>query len=219
MSPRFERESDAWRITLADGSKIETDAVICAAQAYTAARLLRRIGSRLADHLGYITYASAATLNLTWRVADFPKPPEAFGFVVPSIEKRKIIAGSFSSLKFEGRAPEGFILARVFLGGVLQSDMLKLSDDDMIAAARDEFRDLLGVTTAPGMIEVQRWPAAMPQYAVGHLDRVAKIEEIAAHIPNLFLAGAAYRGVGVPDCVHSGEHAAEAAFERLASRS
>ena len=97
--------------------------------------------------------------------------------------------------------------------------MLKLSDDDMIAAARDEFRDLLGVTTAPGMIEVQRWPAAMPQYAVGHLDRVAKIEEIAAHIPNLFLAGAAYRGVGVPDCVHSGEHAAEAAFERLASRS
>ncbi len=215
----IERESDAWRITLADGSKIETDAVICAAQAYTAARLLRRIGSRLADHLGYITYASAATLNLTWRVADFPKPPEAFGFVVPSIEKRKIIAGSFSSLKFEGRAPEGFILARVFLGGVLQSDMLKLSDDDMIAAARDEFRDLLGVTTAPGMIEVQRWPAAMPQYAVGHLDRVAKIEEIAAHIPNLFLAGAAYRGVGVPDCVHSGEHAAEAAFERLASRS
>jgi oxygen-dependent protoporphyrinogen oxidase len=214
----IERQSDAWRITLADGTKIESDAVICATQAYTAARLLRRIESRLADHLGYITYASAATVNLTWRVADFPRPPDAFGFVVPSIEKRKIIAGSFSSLKFEGRAPEGFILARVFLGGVLQSEMMKLSDDEMIAAARDEFRDLLGVTAAPGMIEVQRWPAAMPQYAVGHLDRVAKIEEIAAHIPNLFLAGAAYRGVGVPDCVRSGEHAAEATFERLASR-
>ena len=214
-----ERESDTWRITLANGSRIEADAVICAAPAYTAARLLRRIESHLADHLGYITYASAATVNLTWRAADFPRPPDAFGFVVPAIEKRKIIAGSFSSLKFEGRAPEGFILARVFLGGVMQTDMMKLSDDEMIAAAREEFRDLLGVAAAPGMTEVQRWPAAMPQYAVGHLDRVAKIEAVAAQIPDLFLAGAAYRGVGVPDCVHSGEIAAEAAFERLASPS
>jgi protoporphyrinogen/coproporphyrinogen III oxidase len=213
-----ERENDAWRVTLADGSKIEADAVICAAQAYTAARLLRGIDSRLGDHLGCISYASAATVNLTWRLVDFPKPPDAFGFVVPSIERRKIIAGSFSSFKFEGRAPEGFVLARVFLGGVMQSDLLKLSDDEMVAAARDEFRDLLGVTAAPGMTEVQRWPAAMPQYVVGHLDRVAQIEEVAAHIPDLFLAGAAYRGVGVPDCVHSGESAAEAAFERLASR-
>ncbi len=214
-----ERNSDTWRITLADGSQVEADALICAAHAYTAARLLRRIESSLADHLGYLTYASAATVNLTWRFADFPKPPDAFGFVVPSIEKRKIIAGSFSSLKFEGRAPEGFVLARVFLGGVLQSDMMKLSNDEMVTAARDEFRGLLGVTAAPGMTEVQRWPAAMPQYAVGHLDRVTKIEEAVARIPDLFLAGAAYRGVGVPDCVHSGESAAEAAFERLASRS
>jgi oxygen-dependent protoporphyrinogen oxidase len=214
----IERDADTWRIALADGSVVEADAVICAANAYSAARLLRRIESRVADHLGYISYASAATVNLTWRREDFPKAPDAFGFVVPSIERRKIIAGSFSSLKFEGRAPEGFVLARVFLGGVLQSDMMKLSDDEMVAAARDEFRDLLGVTAAPGMTEVQRWPAAMPQYAVDHLDRVAKIEEAASHIPDLFLAGAAYRGVGVPDCVHSGENAAEAAFERLASR-
>jgi oxygen-dependent protoporphyrinogen oxidase len=213
-----ERDAEAWRIALADGAQVEADALICAAPAFTAARLLRRIDSRLADHLGYISYASAATVNLTWRRSDFPKPPDAFGFVVPSIEDRKIIAGSFSSLKYAGRAPDGFVLARVFLGGVLQSDMMKLSDDEMIAAAREEFRDLLGVTAAPGITEVQRWPAAMPQYAVGHLDRVAKMEEIVTQVPALFLAGAAYRGVGVPDCVHSGETAAEAAFERLAAR-
>jgi oxygen-dependent protoporphyrinogen oxidase len=177
-----------------------------------------RIEARLADHLGYISYASAATVNLTWRVADFPKPPDAFGFVVPAREGRKIIAGSFSSLKFQGRAPEGFVLARVFLGGVLQSEMMQLSDDQMVSAARAEFRDLLGVRAAPGMTEVQRWPAAMPQYAVGHLDRVATIEQVAAQIPGLFVAGAAYRGVGVPDCVHSGENAAAAAFELLAAR-
>lgn len=212
-----ERAGETWRVVLADGSHVEADAVICAAHTYTAARLLRRIDSRLADHLGYIHYASAATVNLTWRIADFPKPPDAFGFVVPSIEHRKIIAGSFSSLKFEGRAPQGFILARVFLGGQLQSDMMKLSDDEMVAAAREEFQALLGVTAAPGITEVQRWPASMPQYAVGHLDRVAQIEEAAAHVPDLFLAGAAYHGVGVPDCVHSGEKAAEAAFERIAA--
>jgi len=214
----IERAGDAWRITLADGSRIDAEAVICAAPAFTAARLLRRIESRLADHLGYIQYASAATVNLSWRAEDFPKRPDAFGFVVPAIEHRKIIAGSFSSLKFEGRAPEGFILARVFLGGVLQSEMMQLSDDDMIAAAREEFRALLGVNAAPGLTEVQRWSASMPQYAVGHLDRVAQIEAAAAPIPNLFLAGAAYRGVGIPDCVRSGEAAAEAAFDRLGSR-
>jgi protoporphyrinogen/coproporphyrinogen III oxidase len=213
------RESDAWRLTLAGGSQVDADAVICAAHAYTAARLLRPIESHLADQLGHVSYASAATVTLTWRVSDFPRPLDSFGFVVPSIERRKIIACSFSSLKFEGRAPEGFVLARVFLGGVLQSDMMKLSDDEMVAASREEFRDLLGVTAAPGITEVQRWPSAMPQYAVGHLDRVARIEEAAAGIPDFFLAGAAYRGVGVPDCVHSGENAAEAAFERLAARS
>ncbi len=95
----IERAPDAWRITLANGSQVDADAIICAAHAYSAARLLRRIDSRLADHLGYITYASAATVNLTFRDADFPKRPDAFGFEVPAIEHRKIIAGSFSSLK------------------------------------------------------------------------------------------------------------------------
>ncbi len=213
----LDREHERWRVTIADATTVEADAVICAAPAFTAARLLRRHSSSAADQLGYIGYASAATVNLTFRAGDFPKPPGSFGFVAPAAERRRIIAGSFSSLKFEGRAPEGFILARVFLGGVLQSEMTNLSDDAMVAAAREELRALCGVSAAPGTIEVQRWPAAMPQYAVGHLDRVAKIEAAVAKIPDLFLAGAAYRGVGVPDCVRSGEEAAQAAFERLES--
>jgi oxygen-dependent protoporphyrinogen oxidase len=214
----IDRERDKWMVRLADGAQIEADAVICAAPAYTAARLLRRHAAAVVDHLGYVNYASAATVNLSFRASDFRRPLDSFGFVVPAAERRKIIAGSFSSLKYEGRAPAGFVLARVFLGGVLQSEMMNLSDDDMVAAARDEFRALFGVTAAPGITEVQRWPAAMPQYAVGHLDRVAKIEEAAREIPDLFLAGAAYRGVGIPDCVRSAESAAEAAFARLEAR-
>jgi len=154
---------------------------------------------------------------MTFRLSDFPVPPNAFGFVVPIIENRKIIAGSFSSLKFEGRAPDDAIVARVFVGGVLQNEMMALSDDAIVAAARDEFRALLGVTAAPGLIEIQRWPDSMPQYDVGHLDRVAAIDRAAAPLPHFALAGAAYRGVGIPDCIRSGEDAALTIFDQLAA--
>jgi oxygen-dependent protoporphyrinogen oxidase len=214
----LDREHDRWIVRLADGAAVEADAVICAAPAFIAARLLGRHSGALAEHLALITYSSAATVNLSFRTSDFRKPLDSFGFVVPAAERRKIIAGSFSSLKYEGRAPGGFVLVRVFMGGVLQSEMMNLSDDDMVAAARDEFRALFGVTASPAVTEVQRWPSAMPQYAVGHLDRVAGIEQAAREIPGLFLAGAAYRGVGIPDCVRSAEAAAEAAFARLEAR-
>ncbi|HKN02098.1 MAG TPA: protoporphyrinogen oxidase [Candidatus Binataceae bacterium] len=204
-----------WTIVLADGDRIEADALICAAPAYAGARLLAAIDRELSDLLGAIAYASAATVNMTFRQSDFPVPPRTFGFVVPIIENRKIIAGSFSSLKFEGRAPDDAIVARVFVGGVLQNEMMALSDDEIVAAARDEFRALLGVTAAPGLIEVQRWPDSMPQYDVGHLDRVAAIERAAANIPRFALAGAAYRGVGIPDCIRSGEDAARTIFDQL----
>ncbi len=133
--------------------------------------------------LGEISYASAATVNLTFRESDFDGPPRAFGFVVPAIERRRIIAGSFSSFKFEGRAPAGAILARAFVGGEMSREMMTLSDDEMVAAVRDEFRALLGVSAAPGFAEVRRWPDSMPQYEVGHLARVAEIERIVAEIP------------------------------------
>src|SRR5208282_4183833 len=136
------------------------------------------------------------------------------GFVVPAIEHRRIIAASFSSFKFEGRAPAGAILARAFIGGELHREMMNLSDDQMVAAVRDEFRALLGVTAAPGIAVVRRWPDAMPQYDVGHLARVAEIERLIAPIPAFAIAGAAYRGVGSPDCVRSGEAAADTIFSK-----
>jgi len=139
----------------------------------------------------------------------------AFGFVVPACEHRRIIAGSFSSFKFEGRAPAGAILARAFVGGVMQRAMMHRSDDEIISAVRDEFRELLGVDAVPAITEIRRWPDSMPQYEVGHLDRVAEIERIVAAIPAFAIAGAAYRGVGIPDCVRSGEQAADAIFEAV----
>lgn len=210
------RGESGWRLTLAGGERYDVSLVICAAPAFVIASLLEPHQYRLAAALARISYASAATVNLVWRMADFPRPPDSFGFVVPVIERRKIIAGSFSSLKFAGRAPADLILARAFLGGALQTAMMDLDDDAMVAAARDEFRTLLGVTAQPRFTLVRRWPRSMPQYAVGHRARVVEIRAEAAGLPDLLLAGAYLDGVGIPDCVRSGETAAEAAFARLA---
>ncbi len=197
------------------GEQIAADAVICAAPAFAAARMIRDASSHLAELLGAIRYASAATVSMTFRECDFPEKPSSFGFVVPIIERRKIIAGSFTSLKFENRAPAGMILARVFLGGQLQTAMMQLDDEAMLAAAREEFSELLGVSAPPALAVVKRWPESMPQYEVGHLDRVAEIERAAARLPRVIFAGAAYRGVGIPDCIRSGEQAAAAILDLL----
>lgn len=213
------RGGDRWRLSLRDGSEFEADAVVLATPAFTAARLLGHHAATLSRHLAEIAYASAATVNLAYRVNDCPRLPEGFGFVVPIAERRKIIAATFSSLKFAGRAPEGALLIRAFLGGALQNQMMQLDDGEMVAAVREEFSALLEVNAAPIIEHVRRWPSAIPQYTVGHLKRVTEIEREVVRIPGLALAGAAYRGVGVPDCVQSGEQAAEAIFSHLVSAS
>ena len=208
-----------WRLSLGDGVALDADAVICAAPASAAARILAQAAPKAAHLIGAINYATAATVNLTYRAGDFSRTPQGFGFVVPVKERRKIIAGSFSSSKFEGRAPAGSMLLRAFVGGVLQSEMMRLTDDEIVAAVQDEFRALLGVTAQPGIAIVRRWPDSMPQYEVGHLERVDEIERLTAPVPAFALAGAAYRGVGIPDCVHSGEQAAEGIFNELSASS
>ena len=216
LLPENAGETQRWRLRFADGGEYEADAVISAAPAYVLAPLLEPHNASLAAALASIRYASAATMAMAFRTIDFPRLPRSFGFVVPIIEKRRIIAGSFSSLKFAGRAPEGMILARVFIGGALQSGMMMLDEDAMIAAAREEFTSLLGVTAKPALVCMRRWPDAMPQYELGHLDRVAAIEREAASLTRFALAGAFLRGVGIPDCVRSGESAAEAIISSIA---
>lgn len=205
-----------WRLRLGDGTSFDADAIVCAAPAYAVAPLLKPHAETLAQTLGQLRYASAATVNMGFRAADVSELPKSFGFVVPAVENRKIIAGSFSSLKFAGRAPDGMILARVFLGGALQSQMMALDDETMVAAASEEFRELIGITAPPLFTYVRRWAEAMPQYTVGHLEQVAAIEREAATMKGVALAGAYLRGVGIPDCVHGGEMAAEALFSYVA---
>ncbi|HLK86715.1 MAG TPA: protoporphyrinogen oxidase [Candidatus Binataceae bacterium] len=204
-----------WRVVLADGESLAADAVVCALPAHRAAPLFEADAAPLARALASIGYASAAVVNLAYRESDFARPPRCFGFVVPAIEHRRIIAGSFTSLKFEGRAPAGTVLARGFIGGAMQAELMTLDDRALLEIVREEFRALLGLRSAPLWARIDRWPDSMPQYAVGHRARVAAIERAGAALPRLELAGAALRGVGIPDCVLSGERAAQAVFAAI----
>jgi oxygen-dependent protoporphyrinogen oxidase len=170
--------------------------------------MLRYTDPGLAHLLDGIPYASSATVTLAWRRADIPHPLDGFGFVVPQIERRPMIACTFSSVKYPGRAPDGFVLLRVFMGGALNESILDGADETLTRVARAELGELLGVTAPPLFSRVSRYPKAMPQYQVGHLARVEAIEGcLRAHV-GLALVGGAYRGVGISDCVRSGEEAA-----------
>jgi protoporphyrinogen/coproporphyrinogen III oxidase len=206
----LERHLGGWRLALGAGEALEADRVIVATESHAAARLLRYVDPQLGALLSEITYTSAATVSLGYRRADVPHPLDGFGFVVPHTEGRALLAGTFSSVKYPGRAPEGFVLLRAFLGGALGAQAIEDDDDRIASRARSELADALGVVAAPVLTRVHRHPASMPQYRLGHLDRVAAIEHKMAALPGLRLAGAAYRGVGISDCVHSGEAAAEA---------
>jgi oxygen-dependent protoporphyrinogen oxidase len=197
-----------WRIYTDKEEQFEADAVCLAVPAYVAASLLS--DARLAEKLRAIKYASTATINFGYRRAAIAHPLNGFGFVVPVIEKRSLIACTFSNVKFSGRAPEGHVLLRAFAGGALQPEIFALDETEMATRVEADLRELLGIREDPRFIEVAKWERSMPQYEVGHLERVSDMEKLAGELPGLALAGNAYRGAGIPDCVRSGEKAAEA---------
>ena len=201
--------SPLFRLRFSDGSIEEFDAVIVAISGSRTANLVRELDTDLAKELSSIEFASSALVISGHRLADVRDPLKAFGLVIPHIERRKILAVSFSSRKFPNRAPADRVLLRTFVGGALQPELFAMSDEEMIATVRSELSDILGVTGTPDFIRVFRYPNAMPQYYVGHLERVARIEKQLAKHPGMELAGISYRGVGIPDVIASGEQAAE----------
>jgi len=209
-SERLERtEDDQWMISASDGSSHGPfQGVVVALPAPRAAMLLQRVDTSLCDLLGRIPYASSAVVSMAFRRDQIVHSLDGFGFVVPTVEKRKIVAASFSSVKFPGRAPDDQVLVRVFLGGALQPERVDLSDSKLQELALAELRPLLGVGGDPLLVDIARWRQKMPQYHVGHVQLVDAIEAIVAQQAGLELAGNAYRGVGIPQCVQSGELAA-----------
>jgi len=202
--------SGQWRLTFNVQPATESfDAVILALPGPAATRLLHKTNPDLARPIGEIPYASSVVVSTGFRRDQFRQPLDGFGFVVPKIETRRIIAASYASEKFPGRAPHGYVLVRTFVGGALQPELVMQSEQDLIELVLQELSSLLGINGDPQVVDVARWDAAMPQYHVGHLDRINGIEQQIENQPGLEIASNAFHGIGIPQCVYSGEQAAE----------
>jgi oxygen-dependent protoporphyrinogen oxidase len=187
---------------------LEADAVVVAVPSGIAAALLRGAAPALADALAAIEYAGSSIVSMGFSREDVAHPLDAAGVVVPRCEGRRILAVSFSSQKFPDRAPPGAVLMRTFVGGALDPETAELDDDRLVPLVLAELRDVLGVRGRPRIVQIDRWRGAMPQYTVGHTNRVATIQRLATAHAGLALAGAAYEGVGIPQVIASGQAAA-----------
>ncbi|HEY7217279.1 MAG TPA: protoporphyrinogen oxidase [Candidatus Binatia bacterium] len=201
--------SKIWQITVDKNELLPADAVILATPAFQTGAIISAIGKEAAGELKKISYTSTATVSLAYRREDFPRALDSFGFVVPAVEHRKIMACTFSSLKYPGRAPDDRILLRAFVGGALQPELFGDGDAIMEQNVREELASLLGVRARPIFTRIWRHSNSMPQYHIGHEGRVKRIKASLSSLPTLALAGSAYHGVGISDCVRTGETAAE----------
>jgi len=192
-----------------NGGWIEAGRVILACEAHSAAALVGGLDGRLAELLGAVPYSSSMTVAVGFDAADFGQPPRGFGFLIPKAERRRLIACTWVGTKFSYRVPADKIVARCFLGGMEDAAVLNESDETVAAATLEELREIAGVTAKPRFVRIARWPRSMAQYTVGHLERTAELQARAAAIPGLYLAGNAYTGIGVPDCIRMGRAAAE----------
>jgi oxygen-dependent protoporphyrinogen oxidase len=180
--------------------------------------LLREADAPLAAELDAIAHTSTAIVTLAYDAASLPRRLDATGYVVPRVERREVMACTWSSTKFLGRAPADAALVRLFLGGAHHAHVVDEDETALVGRARAELRETLGLEAAPRFSRVVRWERGMPQYHRGHRERVARVEaRIAARHGWLALAGNAYHGVGIPDCIRSGERAAERALAAVAS--
>ncbi len=199
----LERGREGFRVRDSQGQSWNADAVVLALPTFAAADLVGSVRPALASPLGEIRYVSTATLSLGFSAADVEHPLSGLGIVFPKVEGRNLQACTWSSSKFPDRAPFDQVLVRAFLGGTGAEHLLDREDDDLTALALDELTPLLGLHAAPTLTRLYRWPRGIPQMEIGHRDRVAAIE--AASGDGLFVAGTAYRGIGLPDAIHSAQ--------------
>ncbi len=202
------------QLSFSDGSSLHADGVILATPTFAAAQLLEIQDPVLSAELAAIEYVSTATVTMAFREDQLARPLDGYGYVIPRRELRKVLACTWTSSKFPHRAPEGHALLRVFIGRAGQQHDIAWDEKNLIELAREELANTLGIQAQPLFTRVHIFENAMPQYNRGHLQRLEKIEDRLKKLPWLALAGAGYRGIGIPDCIHSGDGAARRVLDR-----
>jgi oxygen-dependent protoporphyrinogen oxidase len=210
---RLARTEGGWEVVAGDDA-LAVDGVVLATPAFVTAELLAGVDDELAALHSAIPCSSSVVVTLGYSRADVV-PLDGYGYLVPRSEGSDVLACTWSSQKWEGRAPDDAVLVRVYAGRFGGRDLTRERDADLVDLARGEL-GVLDVEAEPTLVRVHRWPRGMPQYVLGHPERVERIEQGVAEHPGLALAGAAYRGVGIPDCIASGEAAAESVAKALA---
>ena len=209
------RVSGHYRLMLSDNTILDADGLVLATPAYVSGALLGELDPEIAAELKAVEYISTATVSLAYRNIDLPQPLDGYGYVIPRREGRKALACTWTSTKFLHRAPEGYALLRVFVGRAGQEADISWKEDDLLSVARDELKETIGITVPPLISRVFIWDRAMPQYNVGHSARLQRLDQMLQRWPGLSLAGNGYRGIGIPDCIRSGQVAAEDQIARV----
>lgn len=209
--------AQGYTVTIEGGKTIDADAVIVAAPAWAASSIVKGIDAELSGKLLSIPYVSTATVSIAFKKKDVKHPLNGFGFVVPKIEKRKIMAATWTSVKFSYRAPDDSVLIRCFVGGSKNAELVVLSDAEIINMVRQELKDIMGIDAEPVLCRVYKWRNSMPQYTIGHEERIAWIEERLSRHQGLYLTGSAYHGIGISDSVRYGEIVAKKVLHQITS--
>ncbi|HOL72785.1 MAG TPA: protoporphyrinogen oxidase [Bryobacteraceae bacterium] len=203
----LERSAPGWRVRV-DGAWLEAANVVLACQAYEAGALISGVDPELGSLLNGVSYSSSITISLGYEKAGFAHPLNGFGFLIPKRERKLVVACTWVATKFSHRVPDNLVVLRCFVGGEDET-VLRESDEALVEAVRQELREIMGVTETPVFSRVARWPRSMAQYTVGHQERMKAVEARKAALPGLHLAGNAYTGIGIPDCIRMGKQAAE----------
>ena len=207
------RAPGGYELHLAGGERVRARAVVVATPAHRSALLLETLQPRAAELLRGIPFVSTATVLLGYRREDVTHPLDGYGMVIPKTEGLRTSAFSFFSTKFPGRAAEGHVLLRAFLGGARDPGVLTVDDAGLVDLVQREMADVVGLRGRPAVSRVYRWPQGTPQMEVGHLQRMAELESVTAELPGLLLAGSGLRGTGIPDCVADAQRVAARAAE------
>ncbi len=205
----------SYQVLLESGESLPADVVVMATPAFVTADCLKGLDRLLAEQFHSIPYASTATVALVYERSLLSKAVQGFGFVVPRIEERRILAATWASNKWSHRAPSNHLLVRCYLGGVGREEVLQRDNETLAWLAQEDLHDLVGLSAKPLYTEVNRWNRGMPQYTIGHLDRVAEIKQGLAKYPGVVVTGAAYHGIGIPDCIRDGTETAQSILSML----